>query len=417
MRKQKLTLYIACFLIICFGSCKKGAVVSPGKNLGKNLVLTASEQQAATAGNSFTLKLFKNLDSSNTSGANLFVSPLSVSFALGMTSNGAAGQTFTAFENTLNFAGLTQAQMNTYYNNLITNLPQLDPNTTLDIANSIWYKQGFSVEPQFLQTDSSNFHASVQSLDFSSPAALTTINGWVSNNTGGYIPSIINSIPAGEIMYLVNAIYFKSSWKESFNTKNTAVQSFYLADNSQVQASFMSSSIDYNYYYDSPSGTNIFELPYSNSKFSMDIVLPASGTSVNTVLAGLDSAKWQSWMNALTPTKNTITMPKFKFSYSTSLNKALMDLGLKIAFSDGADFSLINAGQPLKITDVEHKGYVETDESGTTAAAATSVGIGILAIPASPPSINRPFIFVIRQMSSGVIVFAGVVNNPLLTGS
>ena len=199
MRKQKLTLYIACFLIICFGSCKKGAVVSPGKNLGKNLVLTASEQQAATAGNSFTLKLFKNLDSSNTSGANLFVSPLSVSFALGMTSNGAAGQTFTAFENTLNFAGLTQAQMNTYYNNLITNLPQLDPNTTLDIANSIWYKQGFSVEPQFLQTDSSNFHASVQSLDFSSPAALTTINGWVSNNTGGYIPSIINSIPAGEV--------------------------------------------------------------------------------------------------------------------------------------------------------------------------------------------------------------------------
>ena len=110
-------------------------------------------------------------------------------------------------------------------------------------------------------------------------------------------------------------------------------------------------------------------------------------------------------------------MPKFKFSYSTSLNKALMDLGLKIAFSDGADFSLINAGQPLKITDVEHKGYVETDESGTTAAAATSEGIGILAIPASPPSINRPFIFVIRQMSSGVIVFAGVVNNPLLTGS
>ncbi len=144
------TPLLLCLLIIGIASCKKSGTVSPD-NKGKNLVLTALDQQKVTADNAFTLNLFKNLDNANTSGTNLFVSPLSVSFALGMTSNGAAGQTLTAFQNTLNFAGLTQAQVNDYYNNLITNLPQLDPNTKLDIANSIWCGRGFSVLPQFLQ--------------------------------------------------------------------------------------------------------------------------------------------------------------------------------------------------------------------------------------------------------------------------
>ena len=389
-------------------------MAAPNKNTGKDLVLSAFEQQKVTADNSFTLKLFKNLDSANTSGTNLFVSPLSVSFALGMTSNGSAGQTLAAFQNTLGFNGLSQEQVNTYYNNLITNLPQLDPNTTLDIANSIWYKNSFSVLSQFLQTDSTYFHAKIAALDFTGPAALTTINNWVSDNTGGNIPAILNSIPSDAVMYLVNAIYFKSSWKEGFNPSNTQPQAFYLPDNSQVQANFMSANIDYNYYNDN--GTGIYELPYSNSKFSMVIIEPPTGTSVNTVIAALDPAKWQTWISSLTAVKNTITLPKFKFSYSTSVKNPLIELGMGNAFSDGANFSLINASQPLKISDVQHKAFVETDETGTTAAAATSVGIVALAIQASPPPINRPFMFVIRQMSSGVILFAGVVNNPLLTG-
>lgn len=409
---NKMRLFFS-LMIIVFASCKKNNMVSPNKNSGKDLVLNSLEQQKVTADNSFSLKLFKNLNSSNTSGANLFVSPLSVSFALGMTSNGSAGQTLTAFQNTLGFNGLTQQQVNTYYDNLIVNLPQLDPNTTLDIANSIWYKNSFSVLPQFLQTDSAYFHAKIAALNFSSPTALTTINNWVSNNTSGKIPAILNSIPADVVMYLVNAIYFKSSWKESFDPANTQLQPFYLPDNSHVETNFMSANIDYNYYNDN--GTSIYELPYSNNKFSMVIVEPASGTTVNSVVAALDAGKWQTWMSSLTAVKNTITLPKFKFSYSNSLKNPLIDLGLGNAFSDGANFSLINATQPLKISDVEHKAFVETDETGTTAAAATSVGIVALVMQAAP-SINRPFMFVIRQMSSGVILFAGVVNNPLLAG-
>jgi serpin B len=411
---SRKTPLLLCFLIASLASCKK-AGVQPNSNKGKNLVLTPLDQQKVTADNAFALKLFKNLDSANTGGDNLFVSPLSVSFALGMTSNGANGATLDAFKNTLNFAGLTQAQMNDYYNNLITNLPQLDPNTTLDIANSIWYRQGFGVLPAFLKTDSTYFQAKAQGIDFNSPDAVNTINNWVSDNTKGYIPSIINKIPSNAVMYLVNAIYFKSQWKEKFDPNNTRPMTFYLADNSTVQASFMTGDINFNYYTDG--NVSVYELPYSNSKFSMVIVMPMNGTPLKQLTAGLSQAQWQTWMAGLTSNKNTISLPKFKFSYNITLNNALTDLGLGVAFSDGADFSLIAPSTPLKISEVKHSAFIETDESGTTAAAATSVGVVALTAPTPMPPINRPFIFAIREMSSGLILFTGTMNNPTLTGN
>jgi serpin B len=419
MKTFRKTPLLLCLLIIGIASCKKSGIAPPGIK-GKDLGLTSLDLQKVTADNAFAIKLFKNLDSANaasaaTAGSNLFVSPLSVSFALGMTSNGAAGQTLTAFQNTLNFAGLTQAQVNNYYNTLITNLPQLDPNTTVDIANSIWYRQDFSVLPQFLQTNSTNFHAQIQALDFTSPTAKTTINNWVSNNTKGFIPTIIDQIPSDAEMFLVNAIYFKSSWQESFDPANTKQQAFYLADNSQVQTSFMTGNIDFNYYTDA--NVNVYELPYSNNKYSMVIVLPIGSNTVPQLTAALSPAQWQTWMTDLKPVNSPITLPKFKFSFGANLNDALTDLGLGVAFSDDANFSLINPTASLKISQVLHKAFVETDESGTTAAAATSVGI-ITSIAFQPFTtvINRPFIFAIREVSSGLIVFAGTVNNPTLAG-
>lgn len=417
---RKTPLYLLCSLIICCASCKKGNKVTP-QNPGKNLVLTSFEQQKVIADNAFSIRLFKNLDSANGTGANLFASPLSVSFALGMTSNGAAGSTLAAFKNTLNFSGLTKDQVDAYYNNLITNLPQLDPNTTLNIANSIWYKQGFSVQPAFLQTNTTNFDAEIQALDFSNPSAVSTINSWVNNKTSGKIPKILDNIPANAVMYLVNAMYFKSSWKEKFDPAKTKPQPFYLADNNSVQANFMTGDIDFNYYVSEKA--NVYELPYSNNKYSMVIITPGfslsgSGTTLSQLAAGLDSAEWQTWMNNLKPYKGVVTMPKFAFSYGNLLNNALTDLGLGIAFSDGADFSLINPTAKLQISQVVHKAFVDVDESGTTAAAATSVGVIVTAAgPQYNPTFNHPFIFAIREMNSGLILFIGTMNNPLLTGN
>jgi serpin B len=416
---QRFVLYFAILIllfVIFLTACKKSGVVSPNLGPGKNLVLSTTEQQKATADNSFTLKLFKNLDSANTTGANLFASPLSVSFALGMTSNGANGATLTAFKNTLGFGSLSQTDVNTYYNNLITNLPKLDPNTTLNIANSIWYRQTFSVQPQFLQTNSDYFHAKISALDFNSvTSSLNTINGWVNTQTNGKIPKILNQIASADMMFLVNAIYFKSMWKEKFDPSNSKTLPFHLSDGSQVNTMFMDGKIDYNTY--SNNTVNVVELPYSNSKYSMVIAMPAVGTTTSQLAKVLDSAKWQTWMNGLSPAANELRIPKFTFSYGIDLKSALTSLGLGIAFSDVADFSGISAGGGLNISSVQHKAFIAVDESGTTAAAVTSVGItatDVLNVP--PMTIDRPFIFAIREMSSGIILFVGTVNNPLLTG-
>jgi len=360
----------------------------------------------------FTLKLFKNLSSSNTANANLFVSPLSVSFALGMTSNGAGGTTLDAMKNTLNFKGLTQDQVNSYYNNLITNLPQLDPNTTLKIANSVWYRQEFNVLPDFLQTNTTSFHAKVQALDFADPASVKQINNWVSDQTAGKIPTIIDAIPGDAVMYLINAIYFKSSWKEKFDAKNTAKRSFSLAGGSTVQADFMNNTMSVNMV--NYENATVAELPYSGGKYSMVIALPQNGT-VADMVAGIDSAKWQLWMNSLVTTKAQVLLPKFKFSYEATLNNALTQLGMGIAFTKLADFSKINATAPLLITGVKHKAFVDVNEDGTTAAAVTSVEVGITSAPLLPTiTFDHPFFFAIREMKSGLIVFAGTVNNPTI---
>lgn len=410
LRKTPLLLLL---LITGFASCKKANVTPPNTNKGKNLVLTSVEQQKVTADNAFSLKLFKNLDSANTGNANLFASPLSVSFALGMTSNGANGQTHTAMLNALDFNGYVQDQVNTYFQTLITQLPQLDPNTTINIANSIWYKQGFSVLPAFLSTNSTFYNATVQALDFSSPASANTINNWVSEQTKGAISTIVDQISALDIMYLVNAIYFKSSWNERFDVAKTSDLPFFLDDNSQVQASFMDGIVDYNRYDDN--NVDVFELPYSNSKYSMVIVMPAAGsnTSLHQLVSGIDSTKWSTWMTGLRPVNAELKLPKFKFSYSINLNNALTTLGMGIAFTPAADFSLINATMHLQISKVLQKAYIEVDETGTTAAAATVVILGFTVSANPPPTvINRPFLFAIRETNSGLLLFTGTVHNP-----
>ena len=413
---SKPTLLILSGLSICFVSCNKSNV-KPAVLTGKNLILSAVEQEKVVTDNSFNFKLFDNLAASNATTDNLFISPLSVSFAMAMTSNGANGKTLTAIRNTMDFNGFTQDELNSYYNNLITNLPELDPNTTLKIANSIWYKNGFDVLPAFIQTNSTSYNAKIQSLDFGLPSAAGTINNWVSAQTDGKIPTIVNNIPSNEVMYLINALYFKSSWKESFDPKQTEPAPFYLTNGTQVSAQFMSADNDMNTYADNH--VTVVEMPYSNSKYSMVIIEPKTGTTLNSVIAGLDSAQWQTWMSGLIANKQPINMPKFTFSYGINLNSALISLGMGVAFSDSADFSLINNQYPLQISDVEHKAFVAVDESGTEAAAATSIGITYSAVVASPPAIviNHPFIFAIRQMSSGLILFTGIVNNPLSSGS
>jgi serpin B len=412
MKLSHKILLALCLFIAGYSYCQKCNAQSVN---GKTALSPAEEKQRIKADNDFTLKLFKNLISTNTYGANVFASPLGVSFALGLAGNGSAGQTRDAFKNTLNFDGLTQSQLNNHYDNLVTRLPHLDPATKFDIANSMWYKQGFTVLPRFLETGNRSFHAKIQAIDFSDSSSVNTINSWINKQTDGNISSIINQIPSDAVMYLINAVYFKSSWNEKFDVSETQDMPFSIAYNKKVQASFMTGKIHCNYYEDT--NALIIELPYTNSKFSMVIITNVPGGR-GISLDDLNSTQWETWMADLYPAERTIKMPKFKFSYGVNLKNALIDLGLNAAFSDAADFSLINPDGHLKISEVLHKAYIETDENGSTATATTSVRLGSnTAVPPQPPIvIDHPFVFAIREMSSGLIVFTGMVNNPLLTG-
>jgi len=398
--------------ILAMTACNQGGNGPINNGPGKDLVLSATEQQQVGPGNAFTLKLFKASLETVGSNQNLILSPLSVGFAVGMTSNGAAGQTLTDIRKTMDFDGFTEDQVNSYTHNLITNLPDLDPNTTLKIANSIWYANSFTPLPAFIKTNTDFYNAEVKALDFNNESAsLTTINGWVSQQTNSKIPKIIDKISDGARMYLINAIYFKSIWKTRFDAKATFKAPFSLLNGGTVQADFMTNShaeLKSAYY----NGTNVVELPYSNSKYSMILMMP--DVDIKSFAQGLDSSKWNLLMGKLTAGKSDITMPRFKFSYDITLNDILKSLGMSIAFSDMADFSRINAGGGLSISEVKHKAYIDVNEDGTEAAAVTSVGI---VTTAAPPThvFNKPFIFAIREMKTGLILFAGIVRNPALS--
>lgn len=413
---RRSTIFTLIVLCVCFFSCKKGNNNAPKSNVGKALVLTPLEEQKAQTDNAFAFKLFNATGAGDSVNTNVFLSPLSVSFALAMTSNGANGSTLDAIRTAMDFNGFSQSDLNTYYNNLITNMPELDPNTTLNIANSIWYRQGLDVLPDFISTNTNSYKAKVAALDFNSASAIQTINDWVNTQTNGKIPTILNTIPSDAEMYLINALYFKSTWNAKFDPANTKPLTFNTANGSQKTTPFMSGSIDYNYYTDGQ--VNIVELPYSNQRYSMVLIKPASATAtIKDLSASLDSTKWAGWMSHLAPINGQVTMPKFSFSYNVQLNGALTSLGMGIAFSDLADFSKISASGGLKINKVVHKTFVAVDETGTTAAAVTSVGVIVSVAAPSPPIIfDRPFIIVIREMHTGLILFTGVVNDPTLSG-
>jgi serpin B len=406
--KRIYPLFAFLFAIVVLIACRKDSDrVKPDH--GKDLKLSTLELQEASADNTFSLDLFRSMAAGNGNN-NLFISPLSVSMALGMTTNGANGATLDSMRNALHMKGFSQGQVNTYYNDLLTQLPGLDPNTTLKIANSVWYRNTFSVLPQFLQTENQSYQATVQALDFTNPSSANTINDWVSQQTNGKIPQIVDQINDNDIMFLINAVYFKSIWANKFDPLNTANMAFTRADNSQVQTPFMRGNISCNLY--RGNDATVLELPYSGNKYSMVIIMPPDGKSVNDLVAKLDSGAWGNWTSHLSAVKYDLNIPKFKFSYGKELSNSLTAMGMGIAFTNAADFSNINPDGGLQITSVQHKAYVDVDETGTIAAAVTSVVIGTTAVSNQTITVDHPFIFMIREMKSGLVLFTGIMTDP-----
>ncbi len=370
--------------------------------------LSGSEQELIQSDN------FREVHDHEGSGKNLFISPLSVAMALGMAYNGADGTTQQAMQQTLELQGMTLPDVNESYKSLIELLGGLDPAVEFQIANSIWYREGFPVEQDFLDVNVEYFDAEVASLDFASPDAAPTINAWVDEKTNGKIDEIVDSpIDPDLVMFLINAIYFKGNWTTQFDKDRTGPAPFFLADGSQkqVETMYYADADTVKYFMDSE--VSVLDLAYGGKAYSMTIVMPAQGTDIASLIASLDAGDWQTWIDGLGLAEAIVSMPKFTLEYEVDLSDVLKALGMEIAFDQlAADFTKIYPGpERIYISRVKHKTFVEVNEEGTEAAAATSVEVGITSAPPFV-QVDRPFLFAIRERFSGAVLFMGVIVDP-----
>jgi serine protease inhibitor len=373
--------------------------------------LTGSETAVVAANNRFAFHLLRAMPARGVD-SNIVISPLSASMALGMAMNGAAGATYGDMRAALGFDSLSMAAIDTSYLSLITLLRGLDPQVDFRLANSVWIRQGFSVKPTFLQAVGHFFDARAQNLDFSTADAPKTINAWVNEATNGKIPTIVDGIPPNEMLYLINAIYFLGSWRDGFNVSDTRSEAFHLASGTDADVMMM--------HRQGPAGwtwrsdVSVIDLPYGNSAFTMTILLPNPGHTLDEMVAGLTATRWDSLTSSIDGLQVELAMPRFSFRGDYRLNEPLSDLGMARAFSDAADFSEISDVAGLAIDAVKQKTFIKVNEEGTEAAAVTSVSMRVTSVPAGPQvvRIDRPFLFALRERFSGTIFFVGLIGRP-----
>ncbi|MFO7998780.1 MAG: serpin family protein [Bacteroidales bacterium] len=412
-KSQLISSFVLLFLLFGgFSACNKESV-EPGP---KPIQLSAEQAELIQDNTHFAFDLLREVSSAAVDGDNVFLSPLSVSLALAMTLNGAEGETLDGMRQAMRLSGLSREEINEAYRKLMKDLLSVDPKVVLNIANSIWYRSDFQVQPPFIDVNKDYYDAEVVSLDFDAPGAVDQINQWVSDKTNELIESIIEEIPAEAVMYLINAIYFKGQWKYEFDKEETMPDSFSLSDGTVVEVPMMRQQASLGYH--SHELFTAAELPYGRGNYSMVVLLPNEGKSVDQVIGAMDRQLWEDLTSELdTAVELGVRFPRFKFAFEQKLKPVLSGMGMGLAFMPfQADFSGINPDAELFINEVFHKAFVEVNEEGTEAAAVTAVEVGVTSIGpggAIPFWVNRPFVFVIKEKFTNAVIFAGKVMVPV----
>lgn len=403
--KIKLTVVVLLVVAAAFFQCKKSGDDKPKASFScADSPITCD----LTASNGlFAIDLFKQIQEEEPD-SNIFISPFSISTALTMTANGAVGMTLEDMRSALRITGLNMPSVNDAYQQLLKVLPSLDPKTKLKLANSIWTQKGTPVLPSFLSVNQDYYHSEVIPIDSKDPTAVKQVNNWIENNTEGLIKETLNELPPDLALLLINAIYFKGTWRTEFDAKNTSKAPFYAPGDTQVVDMMHIPNGDFAYF-----ETDLFQaidLPYGDSIFSMSIFLPKQGHDVGEIVAGLTPDSWNSWLSDFQTKTLSLFLPKFKLEYEKKLKRTLSTLGMERAFTSQADFSNMVSGGGVTIDEVFHKAFVEVDEQGTKAAAVTVVEIVLTSAGLQPEvNVNRPFFFVIRDNKTNSILFMGKV--------
>ena len=406
--RRFLSIPLGLFLLAAAGCA--GPATGPSDAVGEIIqlprALSAAEVEIIKANNRFAFDL---LMQANRPNGNLFLSPLSASMALGMTMNGAMGDTWNQIRDTIGVGSLAEEEINASYQSLLELLVGLDPAVATAIGNSVWTRQGFPVHSGFLEAVRKTFHAEVAELDFASPSASERINGWVKDATHGRIEDIVPAqIPAAVVMYLINAIYFKGSWTLRFDPSDTRPEPFHLDDGSIRTVPLMTLRGDFSY--QANSRFQAVDLPYGGGAYSMTVLLPQRGVSVDDLATSLGAVEWKEIVDSFRETDLRLFLPRFRIAHERTLNDDLAALGMVDAFDDRADFTRLSPVDGLSISEVKQKSWVEVNEEGTEAAAATVVAVRETSV--SVVRADRPFLFLIRERLSGTILFVGKLASP-----
>lgn len=376
--------------------------------------LSVAEQVLIARSNAFAFDLLRRVREASPDST-LFLSPLSASMALGMTMNGAAGETRRQMEAMLGFGGLAPAEINAGYRDLIGLLRGLDPRVELELANAIFHRSSFQLEPPFLDLVRTHFDARAEGLDFDDPGAADRINAWVRSATGNRIDRMVEPpIDPLTMAFLMNAVYFQGYWRGRFDPRATYSGPFHLSGGGTSPVRFMTQKAEVPYRREAR--WHAVELPYGGGAWAMTVAVPHEGETLDAIVADLETlldsaAPWSEQ-------EVVVHLPRFELEWERELEDDLMSLGMVDAFDEQtADFTPMYARArevQLHVSRVKQKAFLRVDEEGTEAAAVTSVEMETTSARVGPPEFraDRPFFLAIVERLSGTVLFAGFIVQP-----
>jgi len=374
--------------------------------------LSLKQKEVVEAANRFAFDLFVPIINEKADAENIMISPFSISSALSMVLNGAARETFDAVRHALRYDDKTLEEINETYLKLMKDMIPVDPRVTMEIANSVWIEKRLVVKQPYIDALKTWYFAEARNIDVTDPGAVEMVNNWIEEKTHDKIHDMLDNLSPDLAMLLINAVYFNGKWRSQFDAKETGNKPFYLTPSAPVQVPMMYQ--EEKFAVTSTGDATLIELPYGQGNYSMVVMLPDENVSLASAAATLNPDDWAVWMQRLSngTTEVQLSLPKFEYEYKRQLNDDLAALGMGIAFSDFADFSNIT-DQSILISRVLHQTFIRTDEEGTEAAAATVVEFEFTSMPQTTVvNVNRPFLYFIRETTTGTIVFMGQVVDP-----
>lgn len=401
--KKVIAFAGAAVFTLFLGRCTNDGVTPMGKPV------EVSPQIAART-TDFAFDFFKKVQAAQPATENVFVSPLSLHMALGMLLNGAEGETARQIAKTLKTEGVSQDDLNQAYQALLEGLPKADPNVQLGLANSIWYRNSFKVEDNFLNVLKKSFKAEVAGLDFAAPGAKDKINNWASEQTNGKIKKVIEKIQPNDVLFLLNALYFKGDWKYRFDPKNTYDAPFRLANDGEKTVKMM--RVKEKFKVAQKADYAAVQLPYASGQYNLTLLIPNEKSDVNKVISGLSATAWDELQGTLREQQVNVGLPRFTLDYEIKLNQVLETMGMPRVFTDAAQLGKINPNASLAVSFVKQNTYLGIDEKGTEAAAVTTIGVELTSAGPDPYVCDRPFVLLISENTSKTILFMGRIMNP-----